>query len=229
MISVFRLITWLLAVSSTAFAQIFTTTFTWAEGDTVIISQSTDALGNTLAIQTLYVPPFSFCVDERDLMSDMSTITTGRAGAVTPVNPALTTLRTSSTTTRGVVAPTTTPLAPTITTTPRRPTTTQPAVVQYTTSQDTSTSTSWYWYTSNGVEFSTYFEPTFTTISSATPAPSGSIQDYGRWMSSVNAGASSAYANLASGAVSRGDNMATTVTAWMLSLAAVGMGALAIL
>lgn len=71
MISVFRLITWLLAVSSTAFAQIFTTTFTWAEGDTVIISQSTDALGNTLAIQTLYVPPFSFCVDERDLMSDM--------------------------------------------------------------------------------------------------------------------------------------------------------------
>jgi hypothetical protein len=47
-------------------------------------------------------------------------------------------------------------------------------------------------------------------------------------MSSVNAGASSAYANLASGAVSRGGSMATTVTAWILSLAAVGVGALAI-
>ncbi|KAI5450717.1 hypothetical protein NCC49_002726 [Naganishia albida] len=155
MISAFRLITWLLVVSSSALAQIFTTTFTWVDGDTVIISQSTNALGNTVAIQTL-------------------------------------------------------------------------AVVQYTTSTDTSTSTSWYWYTSNGVEFSTYFEPTFTTISSATPAPSGTIQDYGEWMSSVNAGASSAYANLASGAVSRGDNMATTVTAWILSLAAVGVGALAV-
>lgn len=53
MISAFRLITWLLVVSSSALAQIFTTTFTWVDGDTVIISQSTNALGNTVAIQTL--------------------------------------------------------------------------------------------------------------------------------------------------------------------------------
>jgi hypothetical protein len=53
MISVFRLITWLLVVSSSALAQIYTTTFTWVDGDTVVISQSTNALGNTVAIVTL--------------------------------------------------------------------------------------------------------------------------------------------------------------------------------
>lgn len=48
-------------------------------------------------------------------------------------------------------------------------------------------------------------------------------------MASVNAGASSAYAKLASGATARGDSLATSIAAWGLSFAAVGLGALAIL
>ncbi|GHJ85392.1 hypothetical protein NliqN6_1794 [Naganishia liquefaciens] len=155
MISVFSLAAWLLAFSSAALAQLYTTTLPWIDGDTVVVSQSTNALGATVIIQTL-------------------------------------------------------------------------AVVGQPTTSDTSTSTSWYWYTTDGVEYSTYFSPTFTTISSATPAPSGTIQDYSEYLSSVNAGASSAYANLSSGAIARDDNLGATIAAWVLSVGAIGFGALAI-
>ncbi|KAJ9125345.1 hypothetical protein QFC22_000305 [Naganishia vaughanmartiniae] len=199
MLSVYPLLALLLAFGSPTFAQVFTSVLPWIDGDTVIVSQSTDALGRTIAIQTV------------------STLAATGARVTTPaVIP-------------GVATATPTGTRSTTSTTSRRPTTTQPAVVQYTPAANTETSTSWYWYTSNGVEFSTYFEPTFTTISSATPAPSGTIQDYSEYMSMVNAGASSAYAKLASGATARGDSLATSIVAWGLSFAAVGLGALAFL
>lgn len=53
MFSVYPLLALLLALGSPALAQIFTSTYPWAEGDTIVVSQSTDALGRTIAIQTL--------------------------------------------------------------------------------------------------------------------------------------------------------------------------------
>jgi hypothetical protein len=55
MISVFQFGALLLAFGSAAFAQVFTSTLPWVDGDTIIVSQSTDALGRTVVIQTLYV------------------------------------------------------------------------------------------------------------------------------------------------------------------------------
>lgn len=61
MISVFSLVALLLAFSSAALAQIYTTTLPWIDGDTVVVSQSTNALGATVIIQTLYVPIGRIC------------------------------------------------------------------------------------------------------------------------------------------------------------------------
>ncbi|KAJ9102246.1 hypothetical protein QFC19_004791 [Naganishia cerealis] len=222
MLSVYSLLALLLAFGSPALAQIFTTTYPWAEGDTVVLSQyrcvftpPEQIKGRSIGLANS--PCFVYSAFELDSPSCRSIVSTGRVAATTPLVPGVPAVTTARTTT-----------SPTATTT-GRPRTTRPAVVQYTTSLDTSTSTSWYWYTSNGVEYSTYFSPTFTTISSATPAPSGSIQDYTEYMSSVNLVASSAYANLASGAVGRGDSLAASVAAWALSFTAIGLGALAIL
>lgn len=173
----------LIASIPTAIAQatIFTTTLPWADGNTIVISESIDALGETAAIVTIS--------------------TLGATGTTAPVNPLLAT--TSKSSINPLLA------TGTITTVPANPTTTnKKTTTQYqgpvadTPSACTGdlcpSTTSYYWFTSNGVVYSTYFSPTFATGTEVTAVPAGTVLDYSSYAASNGAAITAAAASQAS-------------------------------
>lgn len=118
-------------------------------------------------------------------------------------------------------------MVPTTTSSTRRTTTTR-AAQQTTTTQAVvgqpgatdSTSTSYYWYTSDGVVYSTYFSPTFQSATVANPVSSGTILDYSSYMSSVAAAGTQKTA-LASGssAAGMGVELGQGAAYWLTTLA----------
>ena len=141
-------------------AQRYTTTLPWIDGDTIIVSQSTNAAGVTLEIETL---------------STIAAITTGLVRTTTTPGALLTTTTPLVPTTTSiplVATTTTTPLVPTTTTTPVRVTT---DLDEETTTSRRRTSTS----------IAIVATPTVAP-GEVNPVPAGTIMDYSEYQSSLN-------------------------------------------
>ncbi|WWC60518.1 uncharacterized protein I303_103092 [Kwoniella dejecticola CBS 10117] len=161
-ISTSTIISTLLLAGSNVLGQQFTTTFPWAQGDTVVLSTGTNALG-VATTRTL------------------QTITTGVAGATT--NTRLTTATTATTALDDDDDDTTTQ-------TTARPTTTEQRVVGNTpTTTGKPMRTTTYWLDpGDGVwTVFTWTAPTTALPTVATAnVPAGTIQDYQEYQSAIN-------------------------------------------
>ncbi|WRT65892.1 uncharacterized protein IL334_002843 [Kwoniella shivajii] len=196
-----------LLLASNVLAQRFTTTYTWAQGDTVVISTGTDALGDatTRVISTI----------------------TGAAGITTALTA--TTALTTTAADDDDDTPTTTK-----TSTTKTATTTQRVVGNTPTTTGKPMRTTTYWLDpGDGV----YTDYTWTAPTTALPTVAtanvaeGTIQDYQAYQSAINSvvlqSAEAAVANASTGGASRRQAMGVegAVGGWMtMVLGVIGAG-----